>query len=313
MSHLDPELAALIAMGEHDAATDEQSAHLAECLECADEVAAFAMAAGAARGALADQPLLTPPSHVWDAIAAEVGLTAAAPHTASPAPQHSAPPHSAPQHSIAPQQEIAPQSDAPTRPTRPPAGGDAAAPTSPPASGRTPMLGGGGQSPDPSPHDAAHPAASHRVPRRRRLRRLPVMLALAGTFAVVAVLVGVWAVQDAGVQRPQVVAEATLDGFPAHEGARGAALLEDVDGHTRVVVTLDASVPDDGYREVWLLADDGSDLVSLGVLEGREGTFDVPADVDLDRFTVVDVSQEFDDGDPGHSGDSIVRGALQPA
>ena len=131
--------------------------------------------------------------------------------------------------------------------------------------------------------------------------------------AVVAIVVGVWAVQNALAPSPQIVAEATLDGFPAHEGARGVALLEEVDGRNQVVVTLDATVPDDGYREVWLLADDGSDLVSLGVLEGSEGVFDVPADVDLAKFSVVDVSQEADDGDQTHSGDSIVRGALQPA
>ena len=304
MSHLDPELAALIAMGEHDAATDEQSAHLAECLECADEVAAFAMAAGAARGALAQQPLLTPPTRVWDAIAAEVGFTA----HASQAPEAVAPP--------------APATDDATAHTPPAArsADDGSTGASAPATHTA-----ASEPPQPMPQAPKHTAAqsasqsapraaaSHRVPRRGRLSRLPWVLALAGAFAVVAIVAGVWAVQSAVAPSPQIVAEATLDGFPAHEGARGAALLEEVDGHNQVVVTLDATVPDDGYREVWLLADDGSDLVSLGVLEGSEGVFDVPADVDLAKFSVVDVSQEADDGDHSHSGDSIVRGALQPA
>ncbi len=41
-----------------------------------------------------------------------------------------------------------------------------------------------------------------------------------------------------------------------------------------------------------------------------DGTFEVPDDVDLDRFDVVDVSVEPDDGDPTHSGASILRGDL---
>ena len=110
--------------------------------------------------------------------------------------------------------------------------------------------------------------------------------------------------------RPEIISEARLDGFPTWAGAQGEAMLERVDGHDRVVVDLTASVPDDGYREVWLLTSDASDLISLGVLDGSSGSFDIPDDVDLSRFTVVDISQEDVDGDPGHSGDSIVRGTL---
>ncbi|MCR2784548.1 MULTISPECIES: anti-sigma factor [unclassified Microbacterium] len=263
MSHLDPELAALIAMGETDAADAQQLDHLAQCPECADEVAAFAAAAGAARGALAAQPLLAPPPRVWQAISAEVGFTGSAPVAASASP--------ADHLDDAP--ALAPLAATPAGPR----------------------------------------AGAHRVARGSRRRRFTLAIALAGTVAVAAVVAGVWVAQDAGIQSPTIVAEATLDAFPDHEGAQGEALLEDVDGRTQVVVTLDASVPDDGHREVWLIAADGSDLVSLGVLDGSEGTFEVPAGVDLDRFTLVDVSQEADDGDPAHSGDSIVRGALEPA
>lgn len=61
---------------------------------------------------------------------------------------------------------------------------------------------------------------------------------------------------------------------------------------------------------MWRLTADGSALVSLGVLDGRTGSFAVPADVDTDQFSVVDVSQEPTDGGTEHSGDSIVRGQL---
>jgi hypothetical protein len=54
---------------------------------------------------------------------------------------------------------------------------------------------------------------------------------------------------------------------------------------------------------------DASGLLSLGLLEGTSGRFAVPAGIDLDQFTLVDVSAEPVDGDPSHSGDSIVRGS----
>ena len=44
---------------------------------------------------------------------------------------------------------------------------------------------------------------------------------------------------------------------------------------------------------------------------GASGRFDLPAGLDLDQFSVVDVSEEQFDGDPAHSGDSIVRGPLE--
>ena len=61
------------------------------------------------------------------------------------------------------------------------------------------------------------------------------------------------------------------------------------------------------------LAETGTDGVAPGdryVLDGAEGRFDVPDGLDLAEFPVVDVSEEHFDGDPSHSGDSVVRGPL---
>lgn len=145
----------------------------------------------------------------------------------------------------------------------------------------------------------------------RRGSRLRTRILLLGSgLAVAAAAVAL--VVTLTVPRPIDVATAVLDAFPDHPGAAGTAALErEPDGSERVVVDLDADLQDEGFREVWLLTADGTALVSLGVLDGREGTFTVPADVDTDRFTVVDISQEPDDGDAAHSGDSIVRGTLE--
>jgi len=39
--------------------------------------------------------------------------------------------------------------------------------------------------------------------------------------------------------------------------------------------------------------------------------FPLPDDLDLAAYPVVDISEEPFDGNPGHSGDSIVRGVLR--
>jgi hypothetical protein len=66
-----------------------------------------------------------------------------------------------------------------------------------------------------------------------------------------------------------------------------------------------------GYREVWLLAPDATRMYSIGILDGDHGTFDVPDAIDLGQFPVVDVSDEPLDGNPAHSGVSLVRGAIE--
>lgn len=249
MSHLDPEVAALLAMGEQPSA--DESRHLDACPECSAEVSSFSRAVVAGRATGEGQPLLTPPDRVWESIRSELSL-----------------------------------------------------PVDEPARGASSFA--------PAPAASVGPSSSrsHRAPRGRRMSRRPVFFVLAAAgAAVVAIVAGVWATGGI-VPRPEVISEAKLDGFPSWAGAAGEALLERVDGHDRVVVDLDASVPDDGYREVWLLTADAGDLVSIGVLDGSSGSFDIPDDIDLSRFTVVDISQENVDGDPGHSGDSIVRGTL---
>lgn len=110
---------------------------------------------------------------------------------------------------------------------------------------------------------------------------------------------------------PQVLAEAVLEPFPDWPASGSARVEENADGSREVVV--DLSAPTGGLREVWLIDPDTSGLVSLGLLSGTSGTFSIPADLDLSRYSVVDVSDEPDDGNPAHSGDSIVRGPLSSA
>jgi anti-sigma-K factor RskA len=144
----------------------------------------------------------------------------------------------------------------------------------------------------------------------RRKRGTRIVFALAASIALIVAAVGTWTLVRE--TQPVEIAAATLDAFPAHPDASGTAVIvEKPDGARQVQVDLEAAEPSDGFREVWLITEDASALVSLGLLEGSTGVFPVPDDIDLREYVLVDISQEPADGDPTHSGDSIVRGELQ--
>lgn len=145
---------------------------------------------------------------------------------------------------------------------------------------------------------------------RARRRWLPALVA-AGTALVLGIAGGVlWERRDAD-GTGTTVASVALDPLPGWQGASGEAVVqESADGRRQIVVSVDAPAPEGTYREVWLLRPDVSGLVSLGMLEGDQGRFDLPDGLDLADYPVVDVSEEHFDGDPAHSGDSVVRGEL---
>jgi hypothetical protein len=162
---------------------------------------------------------------------------------------------------------------------------------------------------------------AHRQPRRGRTRtRITVLVPVVG---VVGIVVGLGIAALPGVRTapaprptPAVVSRATLDALPGWGGSRGRAELErSSDGGLELVVDVAAGQPaagsaDPPLREVWMMRSDHSGLVSVGFLDRGRGRFTVPAGVDPTSYPVIDVSAEADDGDPAHSGDSIVRGTL---
>lgn len=163
-----------------------------------------------------------------------------------------------------------------------------------------------------APAAAAPPVPSPASPARARSRRSSGRLwALAASLALV--LAGgsiTWALVSSNLA-PVPVATAELAAFPDHPGAAGTAeVSEDGEGVRALTVTLDGAGASDDYREVWLIRNDGEALISLGVLEAASGTFAIPSGVDLAEYDLVDISFEPVDGDPAHSGDSIVRGQL---
>ena len=161
--------------------------------------------------------------------------------------------------------------------------------------------------PQPQPQLTPRPTPIAARPRRR------LVVAVAAAAAVVALVAAGGAVWVALTpSAPTVLATAQLDALPQWPTASGSARLERLADGSRVVrVTLDAPVDDGGFREAWLITSDASALVSLGVMRDGSATFAVPDGIDTSSYDLVDVSEEAFDGDPAHSGDSIVRGALR--
>lgn len=145
------------------------------------------------------------------------------------------------------------------------------------------------------------------LPRRRRLW-LPLVAAV--TVGLVAGFGGnAWWQGQAAAER--VIARAQLDPLPGWNDTGSAAVAESTDGDRFVTIEVDSQLATETSTEVWLLTEDATGLVSLGFLTGTTGRFVVPADIDLAQYPLVDVSSEPNDGDPTHSGDSIVRGELR--
>ncbi len=272
MSHIEPDDLATLALD--GGRPDEVArAHLDECAACRSEYNALVRTVELGRaGPLGD--LEPPPSPVWVAIHRELGL----------APDLAADPF-----------ETAAVATAATRPV-----GDQQEDAT-----VTPISDAQGRRAGGSPADDGGAGT--------RRRWWPVAIAAAAAGVVAGIAVGA-ALAGLGGDQPAsqtVVASAALDAFPGWSTAGSAVVEEDDDGVRSIVVNLDAQVPSTEVREVWLIRSDASGLVSLGLLDGSSGRFIVPNSIDLDEFTLVDVSAEPVDGDPAHSGDSIVRGELQ--
>ena len=239
MQHLDPDVLALLALGEHVASPADR-AHLLTCAACALESDDLSRAAVVGRSTIDVGDLLTPNDRVWARISEEVGA------------------------------------------------GYAGATSTPAVSAKAP-----------SPVVA--------ISSRRRWVPVLAIAASAGLLTGVGTLS--WNMMQPA---PTVtLATAALDAFPNWQDAAGQAVLETRADGARVLQLDIRATGGTGFREVWLLNDDATELVSLGVVRGQTGTFVVPDGLDIARFNNVDVSAEPFDGNPAHSSDSIVRGQLE--
>ena len=236
--HVDPDDVALLALGEHIDTTDER--HVSDCFTCQGQLDQMRAVVTSARAVTAEDKVVAPPERVWDAVAAELGLTSA------------------------PGADIATLSS--------------------------------------------------------RRRRLPVaVLTLAAGLVGLVLGVALTLARSGGSPADPalpVLAKTELTVLAGDSPGGDAEVLRGGSGRILEldVPTLARVKPGDGaYYEVWLLGSDGKSMVAVGQLDLTAGTrvrLPLPAGLDVASYPIVDVSRETTDGNPAHSGDSVIRGAL---
>lgn len=157
------------------------------------------------------------------------------------------------------------------------------------------------------------PVVSLAEHRERRARPATWLLAAAGIGGIVVGGLGAAALvtSSESASTATVAASVDLAPLPTWDASGSAELAVTDDGQQVLTVSVDAESGADGYREVWLIDSNVEGMVSLGILDGSTGEFVVPDGVDVSEYPIVDISQEPFDGDPTHSGDSIVRGQIE--
>jgi hypothetical protein len=140
------------------------------------------------------------------------------------------------------------------------------------------------------------------------------MLAVAASALVVGGVAGSVGTQLLGGGDPQptpiIVAQAALDPLPVDPSASGRAVVVKSDGGRTLEVDVSELASTDGFYEVWLIDASVKKMVPIGVLTGSTGRFTIPDGLDLGQYPVVDISAEPLDGDPVHSGKSLLRGTI---
>jgi Anti-sigma-K factor rskA len=269
--HCTPEQLALAALREPLPADDV--AHLESCERCRAEVASLQRGVDvlAVPQLAAPAASVPPPPRVWDAIAAATGVSAT-PRAEAPAVVPSLP-------AVVPSLPAVVPSLPAVVPSVP------AAPVGDPAPGATVLP--------------------------FRSRRRPLLLAAAAAVAGAAIGAGVVAALDRTGDDGDAVTTVALDPLAENDASGRAEVVVRDDGSRIVRVDLQAAALDDGYYELWLIDSDVEGMVPLGVVTPGTQEFELPADLDLDAFPIVDVSVEPLDGVPTHSGVSVARGQIE--
>jgi anti-sigma-K factor RskA len=168
------------------------------------------------------------------------------------------------------------------------------------------------------PGEAAAPDAPAAPTRESWWRRALTLrpLPAAGLAAVLlAVGIGIGALLNSSASSTEATqAQLTLSRFddgPA--AANGQVLVADSGDRATVDVSGLRPTGADDFYELWLL-DENGEMIAVGAFQvGEDGRADVqlPLPVAPSRYQYFDVSLQRDNGDPSHSGISVLRGPTQ--
>jgi Anti-sigma-K factor rskA len=301
VSHTDPEILALRALGE-TAGTAHDAEHAESCAHCQAELARLTEVVRLARDADPGETLLAPPPGVWDRIAAATGVSVA-PIAAAP-------------------NGPAPNGPAPNGPVlKGPvlngsalngSGTPAEAMATPEAVATPESVAAPAEAPT-SLEDRRRSRPSHRRAGRPR-RRLVGALAAVAAGLVIGIGGTIGVAQVVKSPPAHVVARIELNPlpqFPQWQGTTGTAVMRATASRQQQLVVALRAPARPGFYEVWLLARDGVSMISLGDLSAdHTGTFTMPPGVDLRDYSRIDISLQPFNGSTQHSKTSVVRGSL---
>ena len=113
---------------------------------------------------------------------------------------------------------------------------------------------------------------------------------------------------------PSIVSTTALQPLPdgRETSSTGNAAVELTDTGTALEVSTAGLEQTDGYYEVWLIDPETMQMFSVGSIAAgdQDSVLPIPAGVNLDQYSVVDISDEPLNGDPTHSKVSVLRGQL---
>jgi len=158
-------------------------------------------------------------------------------------------------------------------------------------------------------------ASQEAIARKRAKKRFGSMLlsAAAATLLMVGVVAAVvlWPGDDAPLTEVAAAAM-TTEGLPVStEATADATFVCDEDQCFVDVVLTDLPDSGDDALELWVINGDVSDMYSLGAVTEAEHRYLLPHGVTSQDFPIVDISVEPNDGDPTHSGQSVLRGVFE--
>lgn len=163
--------------------------------------------------------------------------------------------------------------------------------------------------------------ASEEASARRRSQRWfssPRLLSAAAAILLmvgIAVAVVASRTDDAPIERELATAVMTDDtlAIPTDETGQARVVCDDDGCFVEVELTsLELGAEEDeADLELWVINSDVSDMHSLGFVTGDQTRVMLPEGVDVDGFPIVDISIEPRDGEPTHSGLSVLRGLFE--
>ena len=138
----------------------------------------------------------------------------------------------------------------------------------------------------------------------------PSLLLVAAAALLIVVLGASFFLADGG-SNSNVIYAGDISNADLPEAFDGtASVVVEIDDAPMIEISFNDELPSDQLVEVWIMRADLSAWETVGLVEDGVTTWDWPAGFSPEEYPLIDISIEPDDGDPSHSGRSILRGEL---